>query len=72
MVIFTLSPQRDFQDVDGLNQMYLYGWSSRGSSKKIVKECMNIVITLYDMYLISEIICLLGKHLVYKFTDFYN
>ena len=31
-----------------LNQMYLYGWASTGSSKKIVKECMNIVInTLY-------------------------
>ena len=27
-----------------LNQMYLYGWSSTGSSKKIVKECINIVI----------------------------
>ena len=27
-----------------LNQMYLYDWSSTGSSKKVVKECINIVI----------------------------
>ena len=37
MVIFTLSPKRDFQEVDR--------WCcSTGSSKKIVKECINIVI----------------------------
>ena len=40
MVIFTLSPKRDFQEVDKLTD----GWCSTGSSKKIVKGCIIIVI----------------------------
>ena len=38
MVIFTLSPKRDFQEVDRWLVQYRY--------KKIVKECINIVIWL--------------------------
>ena len=47
-----------------LNQMYLNGWSSTGSSKKIVKECINIVInTLLHVFNCGNHF-LLGKHLV--------
>ena len=37
MVIFALFPKRDFQKLTD-------DWCSTGSSKKIVKECINIVI----------------------------
>ena len=44
MIIFTLSSKEIFKMLTDLNQMYSYGWSSIGSSKKIVKQCINIVI----------------------------
>ena len=50
--------------------LYLYDWSNTGSSKKIAKECMNIVInTLIHIFNLGNQFFYSESTLIYKFLQ---